>query len=72
MNDWADYIYISNEGCDVCMCSGKRGMNDKGDEEMGKGNKEVEAKKAEMRHLDEILNKGIERYDATLKKLSKN
>lgn len=49
-----------------------KNKNKKGDEDMAKVIKRVETNKTEMRSINEILNKGIKRYDKALKKLSKN
>ncbi|MEI3611901.1 hypothetical protein [Pseudogracilibacillus sp. SO30301A] len=54
------------------MC--ENGEKFKGDEGMEKISKKDEINKADMRNknTDEILNKGIKRYDKALKRLSKN
>lgn len=56
----------------ICMC--ENGEKFKGDEGMEKISKKDEINKADMRNknTDEILNKGIKRYDKALKRLSKN
>ncbi len=44
----------------------------KGDEDMAKDIKNVVRNKVDIRKVNEILNKGIKRYDKALRKLSKN
>lgn len=44
----------------------------KGDEDMEKDIKNVVENKVDIRKVNEILNKGIKRYDKALRKLSKN
>jgi len=52
------------------MCGGKR---NKEKDKMTKDMEKAESnKKDEKQDLDKILAKGIDRYDGTLKKLSKN
>jgi len=53
------------------MCD--NGKSKKGHDSMAKNMEKDELnKKGENRNLDKILAKGIDRYDKTLKKLSKN